>query len=70
MGIFVLGAVKTFARNTDWRDNITLYSSDAADGPGFVRDALEPGHVLLCDPEFFGGRERAWIRHWHYGRTA
>ena len=26
LGIFVLGAAKTFARNTDWRDNITLYS--------------------------------------------
>ena len=57
MGIFVLGTVKTFARNTDWRDNITLYSRTILTDPDSFVMHLNLGTSYYAMRNFKGAQK-------------
>ncbi len=57
MGIFVLGVVKTFARNTDWRDNITLYSRTLLTDPDSFVMHLNLGTSYYAIRNFSGAEQ-------------
>jgi Flp pilus assembly protein TadD len=47
LAIFVSWSIKTVARNRDWKNNITLFISDAAASPGSARVRTNSGSAIL-----------------------
>lgn len=57
MGIFLLATAKTFARNTDWRDNITLYSRTLLTDPDSFVMHLNLGTAYYANRNFSGAEK-------------